>query len=339
MREVGENMASTVDGAFATFMSNEVNLDPSRTEKARGSRDWLLSQLRVLRDRDLLPALYPERDLYYGSFARRTKIRPLDDIDVMICLHAQGSHYGTVRDGSIAITCGPKADELRALTFDDGATLNSRRVINAFVAALKSIPQYQSAEIKRNGEAATLTLSSYEWNFDITPCFYTTAEADGREYYLIPDGAGGWKKTDPRIDRELVARVNQQNGGNVLNAIRLSKYWNSRRTAPEMPAYLLETMVLTFYSSRDDATRFPDLEFKRVMDYLASAVYKPVNDPKGIVGDINTLSWDVRASIAERANLDAQRAAEARQLEQMDDHKGSIEIWRRIFGELFPSYG
>lgn len=29
--------------------------------------------------------------LDYGSFYRKTKIRPLDDIDIMIILHAQGN--------------------------------------------------------------------------------------------------------------------------------------------------------------------------------------------------------------------------------------------------------
>jgi len=29
----------------------------------------------------------------FGSFARRTKIRELDDIDLMKCLSAQGAYY------------------------------------------------------------------------------------------------------------------------------------------------------------------------------------------------------------------------------------------------------
>jgi hypothetical protein len=64
-----------------------------------------------------------------------------------------------------------------------------------------------------------------------------------------------------------------------------------------------------------------------------------VNDPKGIQGDINSLSWDDRTKISIRASTDQQRALEARQLETNKDHKGSINKWREIFGSDFPTYG
>ncbi|MFN2423862.1 MAG: hypothetical protein ABR572_08815, partial [Cryomorphaceae bacterium] len=37
---------------------------------------------------DDFPNDYPDKHIKFGSFARNTKIRPLDDIDLMYCLGA-----------------------------------------------------------------------------------------------------------------------------------------------------------------------------------------------------------------------------------------------------------
>jgi hypothetical protein len=63
-----------------------------------------------------------------------------------------------------------------------------------------------------------------------------------------------------------------------------------------------------------------------------------VNDPKGIQGNINNLSWDERTKISNRAGADKQKALEARRLEGAKDHKGSIQKWQEIFGSEFPDY-
>ena len=50
--------------------------------------------------------------------------------------------------------------------------------------------------------------------------------------YLIPDGNGNWKKTDPRIDAANVTNLNQQHNGNILKVIRLAKYWQKDLRCP-----------------------------------------------------------------------------------------------------------
>ncbi len=61
-------------------------------------------------------------------------------------------------------------------------------------------------------------------------------------------------------------------------------------------------------------------------------------DPKGIRRNINDVSWEDRVKIADRATLDKQKADEARSFENNTDHENSIQIWRDVFGELFPKY-
>ncbi|MHC5932041.1 hypothetical protein, partial [Nostoc sp.] len=83
-------MVKTVNEAFEIFLRDYVNLDPDKTKLARSSRDWLLSQIHLFPGKDIsFPKLYSEKDIFFGSFARRTKKRELDDVDMMIALSAE----------------------------------------------------------------------------------------------------------------------------------------------------------------------------------------------------------------------------------------------------------
>ena len=212
-------------------------------------------------------------------------------------------------------------------------------LINLFKNKLQGIPQYRSATIKRNEAACVLQLVSYEWNFDIVPCFYTVPDYLGKTYYLIPDGAGNWKKTDPRVDANNVSNLNQQHNYNILKVIRLAKYWQKRPTMPTMSSYLLEVMVLNYFKSKGTVgSEYPDMELPYLFSYIGSAVLSSVADPKGIASNINELSFEERMKVAERANFDASRASAARQFENNGDHKSCINKWRDIFGDQFPKY-
>jgi hypothetical protein len=334
-------MALTVISAFDKFMTDFVNLSPSDYKNARASRDWLVKQMHNFPSNDgTFPLLYSENDIFFGSFARRTKKRPLDDIDIMICLNGNGGTYYE-HESKIEIKITENATSLKSLCYDKTTILNSRKVINKFISALNNVPQYEKSEINRNQEAAILKLVSYDWSFDIVPCFITSENIYGKTYYLIPDGSGDWKKTDPRKDRERTQRVNQNHDGNVLNIIRILKYWNKRPTMPSMPSYLIENMILDYFNQPfvSEASGFVDLEIPKVLAYIRDNVYGIINDPKDIQGNINTLTPDEKSKIWDRANLDNSRATEARELESNDYKQAYIKKWKEIFGNEFPGYG
>jgi hypothetical protein len=258
----------------------------------------------------------------------------------MICLHAQGSTY-LEEAVSTKITASQNASRLLRLCYDGTSILNSRKVINKFVSKLADVPQYEKADIGRNQEAATLKLKSYTWNFDIVPCFITAPDIFGNTFYLIPDGNGHWKKTDPRKDRDRVTRVNQSQGGNVLNVVRIIKYWNRRPTMPSIPSYMLETMIIDYYvgCALATTTAYVDFEIPKILAYLRDHIFATVNDPKGIQGNINTLETEDQKKIYIRAYLDYDKSTEARRLEEEHDNKGSIAKWTEVFGPSFPPYG
>jgi predicted nucleotidyltransferase len=76
-------MSFTVSGAFETFRKNFVDLEDSQVQKARASRDAMLDRINNLSG--FLP-LYRACHMQFGSFARNTKTRPIDDIDLIVCL-------------------------------------------------------------------------------------------------------------------------------------------------------------------------------------------------------------------------------------------------------------
>ena len=77
--------------AFEQFRSEKVDLEPVDVDKARRSRDYLKDQLvRINNGDSSFPRLTGEF-MAYGSFARKTKVRPLDDLDMLVMLQGQST--------------------------------------------------------------------------------------------------------------------------------------------------------------------------------------------------------------------------------------------------------
>lgn len=333
-------MATTVVAAIDPLLRDSINLEPDVVKSARDSRDWLIAQISAWPEKaDEFPPLYKAINLHYGSFARGTKIRPLDDIDLLIGLKGLGTTYATEAGGTVKLKV-PEGIVLRQLCHDGTDELNSRKVINTFVTRLKHIPQYQHAEIKRNQVAAVLNLLSYPWSFDIVPSFMTAPESDDRTYYIIPDGNGHWMKTDPRIDAQRTASINARHGGHLWNVMRLIKFWNKRRSVRTMPSYVLECMVLGLYERQlNEVSARPEREIPRLLGHISLSVMGNYEDPKRIQGNINPLSHDERSEVSSKASDHARSAQAALDAQARGEEREAIRHWREVFGTDLPAYG
>lgn len=328
-------MAQTVNAAFTEFNRDFVNLDTDKTKKARSSRDWLINQLVGLPDKiDDFPRLYDGMHIKFGSFARNTKIKPLDDIDLILTFSADGTTYLTFSYGKgYSLSVPENASNLKKLC-NDNNTLNSIKVVNKVVSSLEKIEQYKSAAKHRRQEAATLQLNSYEWNFDIVPAFYTDTG-----YYVIPSGNGGWKATDPRIDQNRITEINQKHNGKILQIIRTLKYWNNRATMPTISSYLFENLVLNYFNSKNDISDWIDVNLFHFWYHLKSAIYNSVPDPKGFQDDLNNLTYDEKVKISNKASDTYNDGYEAYKIETEEkNQEKAINKWRTIFGDDFPKY-
>jgi hypothetical protein len=329
-------MATTVNSAFTKFNAESVNLDTERTKTARASRDWLIKQLEGLPTKvDDFPILYDNMHIKFGSFARNTKIKPLDDIDLMLTFSGNGTTYLTNSYGKdYALTVPESATNLRKLC-DENGILNSIKLVNKVLSSLDKIEHYKSAEKHRRQEAVTLKLNSYEWNFDIVPSFYTDTG-----YYIIPNGSGGWKATDPRIDQNRISELNQKHKGKINQIVRTLKFWNNRASMPTIPSYLIENIIINFFNTKEEISDWIDVNLINFWNHLSSAIYNNVPDPKGFQDDLNTLSRDDRDKIAAKASDTYDKGYEAYKIETSEkNQEKAINKWRLIFGNDFPTFG
>ncbi len=333
-------MALTVNAAFSEFMKDIVNLDPDVTKNARDSRDNLLANIAEFDDKDDFFDLCESFNIQFGSFARKTKCRELDDIDLMIGIAANGATYCSDNPWDNTKISASKTNAAQVACTSNDGTLNSTLVINKFKKKLENVREYQRSEINKRGEAVVLNLISKDWSFDIVPCFHTVKESDDRDYYLIPNGSGGWKKTDPTVDRDAVQTINQDLDGRVLELIRIVKRWNKTKRANTIPSYLLEAMLIDYCRTKTELNQYIDLRFRDALLYVANNISKNVYDPKNIQGNINTLSVYDKIVLQQKASEDYDKACEAASYETKDkDHQKSITKWGEIFGQDFPTYG
>lgn len=328
-------MARTVDSSFVEYMNSVVNINPAERKRAIKSRDNLLDNIAGFSgDLDFFN-LYEEKTIQFGSFARKTKTRPLDDIDMMICLSADGNRTYT-EDYEKYVIWSNEVDEENDLVAEGTKRLNSTKVMNRLISKLSKLEDYEKAEIHKNKEAITLKMKSYTWNFDIVPCFFA---AD--DFYLIPDGKGNWKRTDPRIDNARTRIINNKHDGMVLPLIRLIKKWNNRNVTIRIPSYLLETMILNRYEELDAVDDwYIDVQFMFTMGYIAEKIRGRVNDPKGIQGDLNPFKYEERYSISRTIFSVYEKAHEAIFLETHGNNQSdAIKKWVEVFGSDFPAFG
>lgn len=336
----GDNsVAKSIFTSISDFSKNCVDLDSTRLGTARSSRNWLVEKIEKFENNDeYFPEIYTkENNVQMGSFARKTKIRPLDDIDFIIVFTGNGSTYNTTfNNGEITISVPEKATNLRRLTNDD-YTLNSIKFLNKLKSSLQNVPQYSAADIKRNQEAITLKLTSYDWNFDIVPAFITAPDSLQKTYYLIPDGNGKWKKTDPRVDAKRATEINQKRDGKALRIIRLIKYWQKRPIVPGIGSYLIENLVLNYFDTNEVSVT-DQYTLRDVFYYLSNSIYSSCYDPKEIQGDLNTLPSETKQKFSEAATKACSCAQNAIDFVAKGDHKAAHDEWKKVFGSEFPDY-
>lgn len=332
-------MPGTVNTSFDTYRSSNVDLDPDDVATARKSRDYLVDQIKSIADKDLaFPRLYGGYKAY-GSFARSTKVRPLDDIDLLLLLNGKGTTSVAGWNYQYRLRVDTVTDSLKPYMNDDGY-LNSTKVLNKFKSALAAVPNYSRADIKRNGVAVVLSLSSYDWVFDVVPAFPVGDGNNGTAYYLIPDATGEWKRTDPRKDQELITEVNKKHNGLLLPVIRLIKYWNTyRNSPPTLPSYYLETMIIT--GLRYSVTSISSIKaaIPTVFNNLRSSVLSACPDPKGLGENLEVgVDYDTRTKVSTSAKDMASYAQSALDSEGRGDQKSAIAYWSKVFPN-FPAYG
>jgi hypothetical protein len=344
-------MPWTVGSAFEQFRRDVVDLDPKNTEKARASRDYLFDQIKTLaKNNSDYPKLKSDSPfISFGSFARRTKIKPLDDIDFLVILNGtyivpemidiSNTHTLQFIRPSISFVGTRPSMTLEPLV-DRNGYINSRTVLDKIKFHLSSVKNYEKAEICRNREAVTLKLNSYTWNYDIVPAIPIFYNSGVIAYFSIPDGKGNWKPTNPLIDQRNTTTINAYHDGKFLSIIRLLKYWNGITfNKPMLRYYYLETLAIKVFDGSPKITDLPTA-VKFFFDKCSYYLKQPCPDLKGLEPDLDAdLNWSQKERVINVMANASTCAGYALTYESNSKHKDAIEQWQFIFGSKFPNYG
>lgn len=65
-------------------------------------------------------------------------------------------------------------------------------------------------------------------------------------YLVIPNGKGGIKKVNPKLEEQALSKLNKKQNGNIIKFILLIKYWNFTWGRP-FKGYLIERLVESIF--------------------------------------------------------------------------------------------
>lgn len=327
----------TVGGAFNFYRAQNVDLLRSDVLRARASRDFLIEQIfKIAAVKRAFPSLF-DNHMFYGSFARRTKIHPLDDIDLLLAINSTEIEIFTIAPYKYAIR--PKLSNHHLMDYvNTSGYISSLSIQNRLRDQLSDVPQYEQATIKKNNVAVVLKLKSYPWAFDIVPAFPIYNWLNILDYYLIPDGKGYWIRTDPRKDQVLITRVNQWQNELLLPIVRLIKYWNRIHTPSINSSYYLETLAIRALEFESPVVSIAD-GLAKVFTSLEHSLLGTCPDPKQLGENLElSTDWNTRYIVSKSVHRMSVLAHTARYHEVSGNHKTAISFWTQIFPN-FPAYG
>jgi hypothetical protein len=229
------------------LLSTRINIGTALRIAASDSQNVFRALLVTEAQRDpSFPRLLVEADQDFigGSFARRTKIAPLDDIDIYIPLDGGGFvHACPGMQSCPLLSDNPTLwNPLQGSKWMGAENISSGALLDAFADVLR---QYypDTAKIRKPAGEAVRVMTSQDLGdlgYNVTPCLVLDyPHARELRVYLVPDGNNGWIRTNPRYDAALTDALSARNK-NFRKAVKIVKFWNSNIFRNTLNSYYIE---------------------------------------------------------------------------------------------------
>jgi hypothetical protein len=296
---------STVPQAFDAFMKS---LDPNDAERKKVSDQQ--NELRG-RLREALDGIV--QDVIVGSYARRTAIRPLNDVDLFLELDRE--------------VHGARRSREPQLLLED------------VQRALRSCYPPPGPTTRIQGRSVNIEFARTKIGYDVIPAFRVPAPGSHAEVYEIPNRSRqNWIQTNPKVHEQLCKQANERAGGMLNRLIKAAKHWNRRNqnNSGDKPlgSFHLEVMAYGAFRAKPADERRGLCE---LFEHLASAVGKPCLDPAGLGPNLDAKLTPEERQRARRMLQEAARAArDAIHREQLGQHLEAWKLWRALLGPEFP---
>lgn len=286
--------------AFNAY-DEELNLDPAERRRAEVFHNDLTEYLR---QRGLISSAFLQ-----GSFARKTMLKPLRDIDKVVILSADQAH---LRDDY----------------------WGAQKAADLIEDALRE--QYPEATFSRTRHAIQMDLGEDTFSFDVV---VAVEVSDGSGDVWITDlgedlSHSGWKRSNTRQLIQVIRDRNKDCGRQFVHQVRHAKHFVRTKLSGVLPGLHVEAIAYACVT-----TKMTHAEAAENILSCGAALLAPgagYDDPTGAERLSDKLTPTERL-LAHQAFTEAAAAARrARELAEARDDGGAIGEWFSIFGPPFP---
>lgn len=288
-------VAHKVGTAFAQF-DEALLLDPKERSAAQKMHGEITEAL--------LSAGVISAAFLQGSFARKTMIAPLRDIDKVVILASRWAYLATVPGGP------DKAMDL----------------IQAVIAG-----RWPTAKFERTRHSLKVDFGETGFSFDIVPGFETDTEDD--DVNIADRETGGWRRSNTRSLLRAVRKRDEDCDGRFVHQARMVKSFGRNVIGFEaFPGLHVEAIAyLAITKTMEDAEAVA-----AVLTTAVEALRHGYFDPTGVDCLSDRLDRDVRQRALTVFVGAAERAQEALRLQAAGDEVEATRIWSSVLGPPFP---
>jgi hypothetical protein len=275
--------------AFDRF-DDELKLDPD--ERARA--EICHNEITAL----LIACGFIIKAFLQGSFARKTMISPLRDIDKVVIL----------------------AESLRGLTPD--------QVMDRLQAVLAK--RYPNVTFERTRHSLKLDFGDDSFCFDVVPAWETTTDDD--DVLIANRDTGQWDRSNTRELIRVVAERNKQTNDRFIHVVRMIKHLVVHYMNEIVPGLHAESIT---YLAMTTSMTYAEACIAS-LEVGTRALGGSYTDPTGKDCISERLSFEQRERAQEAFRIAAARAREAHLLAQAGDRDNALRVWHDLFGDPFP---
>jgi hypothetical protein len=275
--------------AFDRF-DDELKLDP--IERARAEKCHL-EITAVLRGAGLIVLAFLQ-----GSFARKTMISPLRDIDKVVIVAAA----------------------IRGLSPEEVML----RLEGALHAA------YPNATFERTRHSLKVDFGNESFSFDVVPAHETTTDDD--DVLIANCDSQGWDRSNTRELIRVVQRRNEECNGRFVHVVRMVKHLVAHRMDEVISGLHVESIA---YAAVTTSIPYPEACLL-ALQTGAQLLGGSYTDPTGKDRISDRLTSDARATARAAFASAVAKAREARALADSGDVQNAVRVWHELFGAPFP---
>jgi predicted nucleotidyltransferase len=286
----------SVEEHFRRFASS-LELTDEETRKAATIQNQIREVLEARQD--------ISRAELSGSYDRKTKIRPLHDIDILV-----------VFDPSVA--------------YDGRGTMIKPRQFLSEIG--KSVPALRK-KIPRVGNSRfqdrSLNIAVDGIGFDLVPAF----ELQQGGYFISNRKQQEWIPTNPLKFAERLTALNQSDyfGERLVPFIKMVKSW-AKQSAPELKSYLIEVLILKCMHGIESYSDACGTFFFRVSKEILGSVFDPMTGR-----EVNELMPLQRMGLMRKLRRNLSLTLDAQVAEKLGrPSQVSAQFFSQIFGPKFP---